>query len=221
MDSMPAAENQVFLRLGVPREVWSAHVFHSQFVDLVLPGMAPWQGTIANRPGYEFFEFLVKDVGERSRRLCELAPGDEILISRPMGAGFPVLAYRRFDIILAASGVAVCAMRPVIAEIILYRNDWARVMLFYGERTSDRFAFGEEREYWRENKIEVYLSASRPSEGTSWKGHVGYIQDLLTRMAPDIRNTVAFVAGKDAMIEGVRVALERLGMLPSSVFLNV
>ncbi len=215
------AEAQVFLRLDVPREVWSAHIHPAQYIEFALPDMEPWRGTIANRPGCEFFEFLVKDVGKRSHRITELKSGDEILVSKPKGPGFPVAANRRNNVILAASGVAICAIRPVIMEILLERGEWRRVMLYYGERTADRFAFIEEREFWREERIEVHLSASRPAEGTYYRGHTGYVQDHLLEIAPDIRDTVAFIAGKDEMVDGFTDALMRLGLLPNRIFLNI
>jgi len=219
--NQPAAEAQVLLTLDVPREVWSAHIQPAQYVDLVLPEMPPWRGTIANRPGRERFEFLVKDVGERSHRIATLAPGEEIQTTLPLGDGFPVLVHRRMDIVMVACGVAICAMRPVVEEILLQRTDWHRVVLFYGERTADRFAFTEERERWRESDIEVHLSASRPSEGTYWSGHAGYVQDRILEVAPDVRDAVAFLAGKDGMIDEARSALMRLNLPENRIILNL
>ena len=220
LSNQPAAEAQVLLTFDVPSEVWSAHIQPAQYVDIILPDMTPWRGTIANRPGMSRFEFLVKDVGDRSRRIASLAPGESVRITPPMGDGFPVLAYRRMDVVMAASGVAICAMRAVIDEILLQRTDWHRILVFYGERTADRFAFAEERERWREAGIDVFLTASRPSQGTYWRGHTGYVQDHIGEMMPDLHDAVAFVAGKDAMIAGVANVLTRLKLPDNRIVLN-
>jgi len=220
INKKPEAEAQVLLTLRVPKEVWSRHIYHSQYVDLVLPGMAPWHGTIACRPGFEDLEFLVKDVSERSHRISSLEAGDELQVSLPTGDGFEILAVRNHDVILAATGVAICALRPVIQEILLARGDWGRVMLFYGERTADRFAFIEEQETWKERKIEVHLTASQPSKGTYWKGATGYVQDYLVEVEPDVGNAVAMLAGKDGMIRGFSDNVMRMGMSPNRIFLN-
>lgn len=217
----PSSEGQCFLTVDVPSQVWSCHTQPSQHVILSLPGIRPWTATIANRPGYEFFEFLVKDVGDRSHKVASLQPGDELEISIPEGPGFPVCAHRRQNIIMAATGVAICAMRPVIMEILLSRSDWRRVHLFYGERTADRFAFIQDREIWAQYSIEMYLSASKPSEGTYYRGHAGYVQHRLVEEAPDISNTVAYLAGKDGMIDEFTRELVRLGMTPNMIFLNL
>jgi NAD(P)H-flavin reductase len=111
-------------------------------------------------------------------------------------------------------------MRAVIEEILLARLEWHKVMLFYGERTADRFALAEDRELWREANIEVYQSASRPSAGTSWLGHTGYVQDLILEMEPETSDTVVFVAGKDGMIEGVKSAFSRLNLPENRIILN-
>jgi NAD(P)H-flavin reductase len=220
IEKIPVAEAQTLLTVDVPVDVWSKHIRPSQYVDIVLPDMRPWHATIASRQGQSFFEFLVKDVGERSHRVSSLEVGDEFDITAPMGDGFPLLAYRRHNLILAACGVAICAMRPLIQDILLARNDWYRVMLFYSERTADLFAFLNEMEVWRENKIEIHLTASRPSEGTPWKGYSGYVQDLIYEIQPETDQAVAFVAGKDGMIEGVRDILARMNLPPNLVITN-
>ena len=221
LESRPEAESQVLLTFEVPKEVWSEHIQPAQYVELVVGGLNPWQGTVANRPGRETFDFLVKDVGERSHRIAGLSEGDEVLVSRPRGPGFPVEAFRRYDVILMAAGVAICAMRAVIEEILLNRTEWGKVLVFYGERTADRFAFGQERERWRESGIEVHLSASRPAEGTYWRGHAGYVQEHILEVSPDLREAVVFAAGKDGMIDGIRRVLGRLGLPPNRLLLNI
>ena len=218
---IPQADDQVMLILDVPKEVWSEHRQPSQYVEFAVPDSEPWIGTIANRTAQEFFEILVKDKGGRSRYIASLKPDDIVQISKPTGPGFPILAYRRHNIILACAGVAICAMRPVIQEILLARGQWGLVSLFYGERTDHDVAFREEQERWRESWIDVYLSASRPAEGTYWKGHVGYVQDHLLELRPDIKDTIAFLAGPDGMIREFSDALLRIGMQENKIILNV
>ncbi|MCX6645024.1 MAG: hypothetical protein NTY09_01495 [bacterium] len=216
----PMAEDQFFLLIDVPKEIWKEHRQPSQYIEISVPGHKPWRGTIANRTGQEFFEILVKDKGGRSHTIASLQPNDLIRISKPMGAGFPIHAHRNFNIILACSGVAICSMRPVIQEILLARGEWGRVSVFYGERTDLHIAFRQEQERWREAYIDVYLSASRPSEGIYWKGHVGYVQDYLMEIRPEIRNSVAFLAGHDEMIQGFSDVLLRMGMPMNMIILN-
>ncbi len=206
--------------MDVPTDVWSEHIYPAQYVELVLEDMEPWHATIASRPGQPFFEFLVKDVGERSHRISSLEVGDEIGISKPKGKGFPLLAHRKHNLLMVCCGVAICAMRPVIQDVMLARSDWMRVMLFYGERTADRIVFPDEQEKWREMRIETFLSASHPAEGTYWRGHVGWVQDHIVEIMPETEQTVAFLAGKPEMIEEVSSLLGRMNMPPNRVFLN-
>jgi sulfhydrogenase subunit gamma (sulfur reductase) len=217
---IPMAEGQFFLTLVVPKEVWKEHRQPSQYIEISIPGHEPWRGTIANRTGQEFFELIVKDKGGRSHHIASLQPNDLIQISKPMGVGFPIHEFKNFNIILGCTGVAICSMRPVIQEILLARGVWGRVSLFYGEKTDLHIAFKEEQERWREAYIDVYLSASRPSAGIYWKGHVGYVQDYLMEIRPEIRNTVAFLAGHDEMVEDFTDVLMRMGMAMNMIILN-
>lgn len=218
---VPAAESQFLMSLEVPREVWVAHNQPAQFVDFVLPEIKPWRATIANRPGRELFDFIIKEKGERSTRIASLNPGDEVKITKPQGFGFPILAYRGHDVILITCGVAIAAMRAVIQEILLSRWDWANVSLFYGERTADKFVLFEEREKWREAGIDIYLSVSRPAEGTYWNGHVGWVQENILRLRPNVLRAAVFVAGRDDMIENVRATMLMLNLSPDKFILNI
>lgn len=215
------ADNQVLIELDVPREVWAEHRQPSQYIDFSLPDCEPWRGTIANRTGQEFFEILVKDKGGRSSRIALLQAGDSVQITEPMGPGFPIHAHRNFNIILACTGVAICAMRPVIQEILLARGEWGMVSLFYGEQNDLTIAFLNEQDKWREMRIDVYPSASRPADGTYWKGHVGYIQDNFPHIRPDISHAVAFLAGHDAMIREFSDVLLRAGMPMNMLITNI
>ena len=217
---LPEAERQFFLSINVPPEVSASHIQPAQFVKMSPPDQKPVSITIANRPGRERFEFLVKDQGERSHGLVSLNKGDELNITTPMGPGFPISQHKGKDIILGANGVAVSAVRAVIEEILLARSDYGKVAFFYGERTGAHFAFLNEHANWVEGGIQLHLCASRPVEGGTWQGPVGYIQDNIERVAPEVRNTVAFIVGSDNMMTLCRETLGRMGLPPNEVYLN-
>ena len=62
-------------------------------------------------PGGTELEFLLEDVGPGSKRLCELGPGDELLLLGPLGAGFePPAAGRRPLLVGGGVGIAPLAI---------------------------------------------------------------------------------------------------------------
>ena len=116
---------------------------------------------------------------------------------------------------------AIGSIRAVVEEILLRRQDFGMVDVFYGERNADWFAFTEERERWRESSINVHMTASRPAEGTYWRGYTGYVQDLMLETLKDLRNSVAFLAGARGMIQDATTVLVRLGLPENRILSNI
>jgi NAD(P)H-flavin reductase len=214
------AMRQFFIEIDAPSEVIDAHVFPAQFVRIGPVDHKLVSITIANRPGRDKFEFLVKNQGERSHALTTLSPGDEVELTRPIGPGFPVAQFRHHNLILGCNGVAISAVRGVLEEILLARREYGKVILIYGERSGEHFAFLEEFEILKENGIEILLTASKPSVGPAWMGLTGYVQDILEQIPFDVKGTVAFIVGSNDMMNESRGVLERIGMNPSDIYIN-
>lgn len=214
------AESQYFMAVDVPQEVLAGYKYPAQYVRLGVDGEPDISITIANRPGRDHLEFLIKDKGEKSHKLAMKTSGDFLNITKPLGPGFPVSMHKHRDIVLCANGVAISAVRSVIEEIMISRLEYGRVTFFYGERTADHVAFHEEHGYWKERGIELYISVSQPYLGSGWAGQTGYLQEHIEIVSPDLTNAVAFVVGSDGMMNDTRDMLERLGLSGNRIYVN-
>jgi NAD(P)H-flavin reductase len=62
-----------------------------------------------DRAGDQELHFLIEDVGPGTKRLCELQPGDELLLVGPLGAGFAPPRERRAPL-LVGGGVGIAPL---------------------------------------------------------------------------------------------------------------
>jgi dihydroorotate dehydrogenase electron transfer subunit len=87
---------------------------------------------LAVDPERETFDLFVKAVGQGSRALCAMAPGDETLCLGPLGRPFTEPATGT-EALLVAGGYGVAPFRFLGQEL---RRSGGRARLFYGGRTA-------------------------------------------------------------------------------------
>jgi NAD(P)H-flavin reductase len=194
------------------------HVTPGQYVKLGVPGVGESWFAIASRPnkGGGIFEFLIKRGTPLADALLALKVGDPVDVSAPRGKGFPLDAGRGRNVLLFATGSGISAIRSVIEEIRNNRAAFKNVVLYFGARTPDAFAYGKELDAWERAGIRVIRTVSKPGD-SGWKGLTGYVQAHLDQVEPE---AVAFVSGQKAMVQSCTEALAQRGLPKERVFLN-
>ncbi len=167
----------------------------------------------------EGLEFLVRKGGPVAEALYAARPGAKVQAKGPVGKGFPVDSLLGRDIVLACVGTAIAPMRSVLRAVSARRSDFGKIVLLYGQRHPDEFAFVRETEDWREKGIKVDLIVSRP-EGYEWKGTTGHVQEHFAAALEGLPRPVALIAGMKAMVEQGRTEFLRLGVAPNEVLTN-
>lgn len=176
---------------------------------------------IASRPGEAMIDLLVKGgPGDAARALLALAPGERAEMSLAQGRGFPVQAHAGKDVLLFAAGSGISPIRSLIWWLAAHRDEYAGVTLFQGGRTRAHLAYRSEVEAWRAAGIEVLRVLSQEAAGGDAGFAEGYVQEALAHHPLAPANTVAFVCGMPAMVEGVKAALSRRGLGAEAVFQN-
>jgi NAD(P)H-flavin reductase len=174
---------------------------------------------IASAPSPErTIELLAKRGATVANALCALAPGDRVEIASPEGPGFPLGEARGRALILVAAGSGVGPMRAVVQQVIARRSEYTDVILFYGQRAHEDFAFFREYAGWEAAAVRVIRVVSRATVENGGMG--GYVQDALRSLRPDTVHAVAFLSGMRKMIDGVTNALIELGLSREQIYLN-
>jgi len=176
---------------------------------------APGQFNILSVPGYgeaaisissdvsdpEKIGHTIRFVGNVTHAVARSKIGDTIGIRGPFGSAWPIEACQGKEIYIAAGGIGLPPMRPVIYHIMKNRADYGQVVVLYGARTPQDLQFTEEYDAWRDAGIEVMITVDRADE--RWEGAVGVVPLMFYRLRMDPHKSVAFTCGPEIMMRFV------------------
>lgn len=210
------------VRVALPPALARAHERPGQVVKVRTPaGEAFFALASAPDPGATA-ELLVKRGGKVSDALVRAAaPGGTLELTRPFGEGFPLAEAEGRDVLLFAAGSAIAPIRALIQHLIVHRNRFGRITLFYGQRHGGEFAYRPEHLEWERRGVRVVLCPS--AEDDAWQGLRGRVQAVARSLAfggASTGDAVAYVSGMTAMVEDVRRTLAAAGIAPERVRAN-
>jgi dihydroorotate dehydrogenase electron transfer subunit len=136
--------------------------------------------------GGDELHFMLEDVGPGTQRLCELGPGDELMLVGPLGNGFDAPREGRRPV-LVGGGVGVAPL-----GILADQLDDAPAPVLLGFRDAAHAAAAE------------LLSAPHVATDDGSVGHHGLVTDLLTQALARDPQVEVFACGPPAMLEAVR-----------------
>jgi sulfhydrogenase subunit gamma (sulfur reductase) len=193
-----------------------------------IPGQVGILGVAGEEPAYFAFasapddpelEVLVKQKIGASRVLYEMREGDEVKLLGIGGRGFDLVHHKHRDLVFVAMGTGVAPLRSALRHVLKHREDFGQLVVLYGARTPDDFAYGDEVQSWADRGVELRQVISRP-DGHEWSGPTGYVQSLLDHVLPDLSSPVALICGSREMIEQTRERLQKMGFKPEEILTN-
>lgn len=162
----------------------------------------------------------IRRVGMVSGALTRLDAGDMLGLRGPFGSAWPVERARGGDVLVAAGGIGLLPLRPVLYRLVAERAQYGRVMLLYGGRRPDELVFTEELEHWRrEHGIEVLVTVDFADD--RWHGPVGTVLPLLSRLRLHPERLTAFVCGPEIMMTRTIVELANRGLAHERMYLSL
>ena len=173
-----------------------------QFNMLYLPGYGEAAISIsgeASTNGSRTLLHTVRAAGNVTRALQRLGPGGTFGLRGPFGSQWPVETLRGRDVIVAAGGIGLAPLRPLIRAISAQRTHYRRMVLLYGARTPEALLYTREYGDWSAQGWEIHLTVDRASPG--WRDNVGVVPLLIDRLRPfhgDMTSMV--VCGPDVMM---------------------
>lgn len=183
-----------------------------QFTMIGAPGRGEVPISISGDPREpDLLQHTVRSVGDASRALTRVQPGDVVLVRGPYGTGWEVERAAGGDVLLVAGGIGLAPLRPAVLEVLAERDRYERVVLLIGCRTPDQLLYVDELQQWRA-RLDLDVLVTVDAAPSGWHGRVGLVTGLLTAAGVDPGRAHAFVCGPEVMMRLVADAVLHLGV---------
>ena len=173
--------------------------------------------TIASAPRRSgAIEFTIKQLGDFSSGIAEVAVGDKVWVDGPHG-GFSPDHHRSRGLVLIAGGVGITPMISVLRSLA-QRGDQREHLLFVSARALEELLFREEiTELADRLRLRVVELLDQPHEG--WTGVTGFLDaQVLAANLPRQRERLDFfICGPPPMVNGVIASLQSIGVAPHHI----
>lgn len=196
------------------------HFKAGQFNMLLVPGLGEAAISISSdmeethRIGH-----TIRVAGNVTSAISRMSVGDVLGVRGPFGSWWQLDQCTGRDIVIAAGGIGLPPIRPVLYYIMHHRSDYGRVIVLYGARTPIDLQFTREYNAWKEAGIELDVTVDRGDE--NWTGRVGVVPILFYNTRLDHRNTVILTCGPEIMIRFVIFEALARRVPPERIFVSL
>lgn len=162
----------------------------------------------------------VRAVGAVTTAISHLDVGDHVGVRGPYGVGWPMAEAADKDVVVAAGGIGLAPLRPVVMHLLDNRDRYGAVSLIYGARTPDDMLYIDELQQWR-GRFDIEVEVTVDRAGDDWHGDVGLVTNMLPRITYDPTNSISMVCGPEIMMKVVARELGARGLGPDNVYLSM
>ena len=167
--------------------------------------------SIASAPGeLPAMRFLVREAGDATRRIIDLAPGTKVAVDGPHGS---FVAREANALLMAAGGIGIAPILSMLLDAA-GRADTRPYRLAYAAKTAADLVALDEIERLSAKldlKIRLFVEQGEPVDGAA-RGRVTAeaLRDMVGECDPS--GTVAYVCGPPGMMDGAIAALVSCGL---------
>ncbi len=193
-----------------------------QFVEVSLAGIGEAPITISSSPTFaEGFELVVRKVGRVSGAIHNLKKGDKLGIRGPLGRGvYPVEECKGKNLVFVCGGIGMVPQRSFINYVLDHRSDYGNVAILQGTKSYDLRLFTPEIEAWSK-RGDVQMLETLDEGDARWKGNVGVVTKLISKVETDLKSAMILVCGPPIMYKFVLMALAEREVPQKNIFLNL
>jgi NAD(P)H-flavin reductase len=147
--------------------------------------------------------------------------GDIVGVRGPYGLGYPLNEFKGKEVFIVGGGVGLAPLRALLYALFNEVNDYKKIVLKYGAKTSKDIVYKNEIDSWRAKAGHVDIEISVDVGDDTWKGNVGLVTTVLKPGLVDVNNAVAIVCGPPIMMKFVTFKLLDLGFKENAVYLSM
>lgn len=175
--------------------------------------------SIASAPAIkEYKQFSIMRTGRVTTAIHDMKVGDVIGVRGPYGNEFPINEWKGRNLVFIGGGVGLAPIWPVIQTAVANRDDFGKITVFYGSRSSRDIMYASDFETLRQ-AAEVNLSIDAPEEG--WQGFTGFVPSNLLDKPQSPDNTIAITCGPPIMIKFVIQNLREMGFADEQIYTTI
>ncbi len=193
-----------------------------QFMDVTMPGIgeAPFTPS-SNHNSAEKLDFTIMRAGRVTSLIHNAKVGDIVGVRGPYGLGYPLDEFKSRELFIVGGGVGLAPLRALLYALFNEVNDYKKIILKYGSKTSKDIVYSHEIESWKNKAPHVDIEISVDKGDEEWKGNVGLVTTLLRPGAVDVTTAAAIVCGPPIMMKFVTFKLLELGFKDSAIYLSM
>lgn len=197
-----------------------------QFNMLGFPGLeeAPFSMSSLALPGNNLFAHTIRHVGNVTRHIARLKPGDRLLVRGPFGRGWPVVGLKGEDVLVVAGGIGLAPLKPLLLHCLRNREELGRFILVYGARTPDEMIFRHDLFEWQDSKVmKTVFCVDRLENGSGAPLRIrqGLVTTFLGELDLDPLRTRSYVCGPEMMMRFVARSLLRDGNARNRIYVTM
>jgi len=167
----------------------------------------------------DYIECTFRSTGRVTKALASMDEGDVIGFRGPYGNIFPIHEWKGKNLLFIAGGIALPPMRSVIWNCLDLRDDYKDITIVYGAKTVGDLVYKNELKEWEERPdVKLVTTVDPGGETPDWKGEVGFVPTVLSKVAPSSADTIAIVCGPPVMIKFTFPVLEKLGFKDENIY---
>jgi sulfhydrogenase subunit gamma (sulfur reductase) len=216
-DSMLKTFEVAFMR---DEDASSFHFVPGQFCELSVFGKGEAPFGIASSPTEPGpLKFTVNKAGVVTTALHNMEEGKILGLRGPLGNGFPLDTFEGQNVVIIGGGFAFTTLRSLTVYMLdrQNRDRFKDITIIYGARQPGLLLYKEDLAAWEKRKdISVHLTIDREAPG--WTKHVGFVPDVVERVAPSSKGTYAVICGPPIMIRFTMPKLTALGFPPERIY---
>ncbi|HQR05197.1 MAG TPA: FAD/NAD(P)-binding protein [Gemmatales bacterium] len=190
-----------------------------QFNMLYIPGVGEVAISLSGVTG-QVLHHTIREAGNVTHAIAQLKLGMSIGLRGPFGTAWPLDQCVGKDIVLAAGGIGLAPVRPIIHAVLCDPKRFGKLTVLHGARSPSGLLYTGEYDLWRNQGLQVEVIVDRAD--TNWHEQVGVITQLLDRL-PLTRptETILMTCGPEVMMHFVaRSAISR-GIAEQQIWLSL
>lgn len=193
-----------------------------QFMEVTLPGIgeAPFTPS-SNHNSVKTLDFTIMSAGRVTKLLHQAKAGDVIGLRGPYGTQYPLDKFKGKEVFIVGGGVGLAPLRALLYALFNDVNDYKKIILRYGARTSGDIIYKKEINSWKDRAGHVDVKVTCDVGDPSWTGNVGLVTTILKTDDLNIDNAVAIVCGPPIMMKFATFKLIDLGFKDEQIYLSM